>query len=87
MDLRRGVDIAVAAVGRMIDLGERGELFADPDALIAAIEDEAPRLHAPVVGHPAGDADQSLDLGIRGRRLLQLMDRNRVALEQEVDDG
>jgi len=40
--LRRGVDVAVATPGRMIDLGERGELFVDEVRTI--VLDEADRM-------------------------------------------
>ncbi len=40
--LRRGVDVAVATPGRMIDLGERGELFVDDVRTI--VLDEADRM-------------------------------------------
>ena len=45
-------------------LGQIGEIFADLDARIAAIEDKTPGCQAAMIGHPRGDADHGFDLRI-----------------------
>ena len=74
------LDLVMALFGK---IGEHPPyLFA----CLAAIKDEAPGLHAAMVGYAAGDADQGRDLRIRGRRFLQFMDRRRIARDEKVDD-
>src|SRR4051794_25509945 len=67
-------------------LGQRGEQLADLQTGLSAIEDEAPRGQAPMIGNARGDPNHLLDLGIAGRRLLELVDRRRDPPREKIND-
>jgi hypothetical protein len=70
-------------IGRVAHGDGLDQLLAIGEARLAADDDEAPGLQPPVIGRPQAGIEDQVEVGARGRRLLQLA--HRTAGQQLVE--